>query len=66
MTKASMARFMMFCLQNSVEIGDVWAFNPKFRGCSVIASVRIKPDQIEAFERETGGKLRTPPRIVLN
>lgn len=66
MTKASMARFMMFCLKNSIEIGSVHAFNPRYHGSSVIAAVRLRPDQIEAFERETGGKLRSPPRIVLN
>ncbi|WP_449043703.1 hypothetical protein [Paracoccus versutus] len=66
MTKASMARFMMFCLSNHVEIGDVYAFNPKYRGSQVLASIRIRPDQIEAFERDTGGKLRRPPRLVLN
>ena len=66
MTKASMARFMMFCLANRVEIGDVYAFDPRFRGSQVIAAIRINPDQIEAFERETGGKLRRPSRLVLN
>lgn len=66
MTKASMARFMMFCLENNIQIGDVYAFNPRYRGCQVIASVRIKPDQIDAFERETRGILRNPPRLVLN
>lgn len=66
MTKASAGRFMYFCLVNHVEIGDVYAFNPDYKGCTVIASVRLRPDQFEAFERETGGKLRCPPRIGLN
>jgi len=66
MSKASMARFMMFVLKNDIEIGDVYAFNPGFERCQVLASIRIRPDQIEAFERETGGKLRRPPRVVLN
>ena len=66
MTKASMARFMMFCLKNEVEIGSVHAFNAKYHGSSVLAAIRLKPDQIEAFELETGGKLRRPPRVVLN
>lgn len=66
MTKASMARFMMFCLANRVELGDVYAFDPRFRGSQVIAAIRIHPDQIEAFEAATGGKLRRPARIVLN
>ncbi len=66
MTKASMSRFMMFCLRNSVEIGSVHALNPKYERCSVMAAVRIRPDQFEAFERETGGKLRKPPKITLN
>ncbi len=66
MTKASMARFMMLCMKNGVEIGSVDAFNPKYHNCAVIAAVRLRPDQFEAFERETGGKLRKPPRIKLN
>lgn len=65
-SKASMSRFMMFCLGNNIEIGDVHAFNPNYKNSSVIASVRIKPDQIDAFENETGGKLRQPPKIILN
>lgn len=66
MTKASMARFMMFCLSNNVQIGDVYAFNANYKGSQVLASIRLKPEQIEAFEAETGGKLRRPPRLVLN
>lgn len=66
MTKASMARFMMFCLKNHVEIGEIYAFNPNYHGCQVIASVRLKPDQFEAFEKETKAKLSLPPRVVLN
>lgn len=64
-SKASMARFMMFCLGNNVEIGSVSAFNAKYRGCQVSAAVRLRPDQFGAFEAETGGKLRKPPRIKL-
>lgn len=66
MTKASMARFMMFCLKNHVEIGDVYAFAPEHDRSSVVASVRLRPGQFKAFERETGGKLRKPPKVKLN
>jgi hypothetical protein len=66
MGKASMARFMVFCLSQRVEIGSIYAFSPSYARSVVIASVRLRPDQFEAFERETGGKLRNPPRIVLN
>jgi len=65
-SKASMARFMIFCLGNKVKIGSVDAFNPKFAGCMVMAAVRLRPDQFEAFEAATGGKLRKPPVISLN
>lgn len=65
-TKASMARFMMFCLANNVEIGSVDAFNANYRGCQVLAAVRLKPEQFSAFETETGGKLRKPPVPKLN
>ena len=66
MTKASMARFMMFCLANNIEFGSIYAFSPSYRGSSVMASIRLRPDQFEAFEAETGGKLRKPPRIKVN
>lgn len=66
MTKASAARFLMFCLKNRVEIGSVDAFAPEYHGCQVSAAVRLRRDQFEAFEKETGGKLRTPPKISLN
>lgn len=65
-TKASVARFVMFCLGNNVEIGDLYAFDPTFRGSQVLAAIRIRPDQFDAFEAETGGKLRKPPNVTLN
>jgi hypothetical protein len=66
MTKASMARFVMFCLSNNVEIGTIHPFNYRYQRCQVTASVRIHPDLFSAFEKATGGKLRKPPRISLN
>lgn len=66
MTKASMSRFVMFCLRNSIEIGMIHPFNPRYERCAVLASVRLKPDQFEAFEKETGGRLREPPLLSLN
>jgi hypothetical protein len=65
-SKASMARFMMFCLGNNVEIGSINAFAPDHPRCQVSASIRIKPTQIAAFESETGGKLRKPAKLVLS
>lgn len=66
MSKASLARFMVFCLTNRVEMGSVSAFQPSYSRSSVLASVRLKPEQFADFERETGGKLRKPPRVKLN
>lgn len=66
MSNASLARFMSFCLRNNIKIGEVSAFQPNYPRSLVLASVRLKPDQFEAFERETGGKLREPPKINLN
>lgn len=66
MTKASMARLMMFVLRNQIEIGDIYAFNPNYDRSSVVASFKMHPDMFAAFEAETGGKLRKPPRITLN
>lgn len=66
MTKASMSRFVMFCLRNRIEIGDIHPFNPNHDRCQVSASIRLKPEQFAAFESETGGKLRKPPHISLN
>ena len=65
-SKASMARLMMFCLGNNIEIGSIHAFNPRYARCLVLAAIRLRPDQFDAFERETGGALRRPPRAKLN
>lgn len=65
-SKASMARFMMFCLGNNVEIGSIRASNPQYKNCTVMASVRLLPSQFAAFEAETGGKLSKPATINLN
>lgn len=64
-SKASMTRFVMFCLGNNVEIGDLYPFDAKFPRCQVSASVRLRKDQFAKFESETGGKLRLPARTVL-
>lgn len=66
MTKASMSRLMMHVLQNDIELCAIRAFNAEFHGSHVSAAFRIKPDQIEAFEVATGGKLRPPATINLN
>ncbi len=66
MSNASLARFMGFCLRNRIKVGDIWAFQPSYPRSLVTAAVCLKPEQFEAFERETGGKLREPPKIKLN
>lgn len=66
MTKASMSRFVMFCLTNGIEIGQIHPFNYRYRGCQVSVSVRLRPEQFAAFEMETKGKLRKPPVLSLN
>lgn len=66
LSKASMSRFIMHCLSNNIEIGDIHPFNYRYRNSQVSASVRLRPDQFEDFERETKGKLRKPPRISVN
>lgn len=66
LSKASMSRFVMFCLTNNIEIGALHPFNYRYSRSQVSASVRIHPDLFASFEAETGGKLRTPPRISLN
>lgn len=66
LSKASMSRLIMHCLTSGIEIGDIHPFNPRYRGSQVSASVRLRPDQFEEFERETRGKLRKPPEISLN
>ncbi len=66
MAKASMSRFVMHCLQNNIEIGQIHPFNYRYERSQVSASVRLRPEQFAAFEAATGGKLREPPRISLN
>ena len=66
LTKASMSRFVMFCLTNNIEIGSIHPFNHRFPRSQVSAAVRLRPDQFEAFTRETGGALRNPPELSLN
>lgn len=66
LSKASMTRFVMFCLTNHIKIGDIYPFNYRYKNSQVSASVQIHPCLFEAFEKETGGKLKKPPRISLN
>lgn len=65
-TKASLSRFMIFCLGNNVEFGRIAAFAPEYRGCQVSAVIRIHPSLVSAFEEQTGGKLKWPPKLKLN
>lgn len=62
-TKSSMTRFIMYCLGNDVEIGDIWVFNKNYKGSAVIVSVKLRPDQFDDFEKETKGKLREPVTV---
>lgn len=66
MSKASMSRFVMHCLTNNIEIGQIHPFNFHYKNCQVSASVRLRPDQFAIFEMETKGKLRKPPTLSLN
>lgn len=66
LTKASMARFVMHCLEKNIEICQIWPLNHDIKGSLVCAVVKLRPDQIEPFEASTGGKLRMPPRAHLN
>lgn len=65
-TKASMSRFMMFCLANKVEFGSIQAFAPEYSGCQVTAAIRIHPSLVADFEREVKAKLRHPSKIKLS
>jgi hypothetical protein len=56
-----MARFMVYCLKNNVEIGDIYAFAaPGHRNSTVVVTVRLLPEQALDFEVLTGGTLREP------
>lgn len=66
LSKASMARFVMHCLVNNIEIGQIHPFNYRYPRSQVSASVRLRPEQFEAFEHETKGRLHHPPRVSLN
>ena len=66
LSKASMSRFVMYCLTNNIEIGDIYVFDYRFRNSQVSVSVRLQPEKFEEFERETKGKLRKPPVMSLN
>lgn len=66
LSKASMSRFVMHCLTNNIEIGDIHPFDFRYPRSQVSASVRLRPEQFAEFEAQTGGKLRKPPRISLN
>lgn len=65
-TEKSVARLMMHCMANGIEVGQVWAFNPRYPRSQVSATVRLRPDQFEEFERATKGKLRKPPVVRVN
>lgn len=66
LSKASMSRFVMHCLSNNIEIGDIHPFNYRYRNSRVSASVRLRPDQFDEFERETKGNLIEPPKLSIN
>jgi hypothetical protein len=66
MSNSSLAKFLSFCLKNNVKIGSVGAFDPKYARSMVMAAIRLQPSQFAAFEQETGGKLREPPKVSLN
>lgn len=64
--KASVSRFVMFCMENDIEIGSIHPFDRHYPSSVVMASVLIKPDLIAPLEAAARCKLRPPPRIKLN
>lgn len=66
LTKTSLAGFTLYCLSNNILIGELSAFNANYKGSLVLATVKIREEQIEGFTRETGGILTLPPKICLN
>lgn len=66
LSNASMMRFVMYCLTNNIEIGQIHPFNYRYKNSKVCATVRIRPDQFAEFESSTRGKLHEPPRLSLN
>lgn len=66
LSKASMTRFVMHCLTNNMEVGVIHPMTPHYKNSQVSASVRLRPDQFEEFERVTKGKLQKPPLVSFN
>jgi hypothetical protein len=66
LSKVCMGRFLVYCLENNILIGDIWALNPEYKRSLVCVAVCLRPEQIEDFTKVTGGKLRKPAVIKLN
>jgi len=66
MSKKSTLSLIQFILKNRLEVGSFYALEPSFSRSQVCVSVKIHPDLIPDFERETGGKLSRPPTIKLS
>ena len=66
MSKKSTLSLIQFILKNRLEVGSFYALRPSFSRSQVCVSVKIHPDLIPDFERETGGNLSKPPKLKLN
>jgi hypothetical protein len=66
MSKKSTLSLVQFILKNRLELGSFYTLEPSDSKSQVFVSIKIHPDLIPDFERETRGILSKPPKIKLN
>jgi hypothetical protein len=66
LNKTSLGVFLYHALKCGSEIGDVWPFNSNYDSSWVGITIKIDPDKIPEFEKNSGYGLKQPPIIKLN
>lgn len=65
LSKASLGEFCYHALSCGVDIYQLWAFNPNYKGSSVYPAIQATEEQVEKL-REFGYVFVAPPTVRVN
>ena len=64
--KSQLGEFFYEILKRGAHVGEIWVFDPKFRGSWVGVTVMMTPEMKADVEANTKYRFRDPPKISLN
>lgn len=66
LSKASLGEFFFAVLSVGAEVGQVWAFNYRYKRSSVFMTIKATDAQKDEIEKTTRFKFKPPPKVHLS